>query len=275
MSLSTESFGVVCKLARQEAALELGPGKEYLVLSRLEPVAKDLGLASVDALVHRVQQTPSPQLKRQIVEALTTHETLFFRDNHPFEALRSKVLPAVLERRRPFRSLRILSAACSTGQEPHTLSMILWEHFPEVKNWQLRLLATDFSERVLERAREAKYRQLEISRGLPAVYLSKYFKRAGAEWQLCDELRRIVEFRQQNITAPWLGLGPFDLILVRNVLIYFSDATKTFVLSQAASSLDPQGFLLLGAAESMLGLEVPFRRVDLGSTTAYQLVPAT
>jgi chemotaxis protein methyltransferase CheR len=270
MPLSTDSFLFICNLARQEAALELGAGKEYLVTSRLEPFARELGLSGVDALVVQLQQKSNRKLRHQVVEMLTTHETLFFRDAHPFEALRTQMLPALIERRRPSRSLRILSAACSTGQEPHTLGMILLEHFPEIRDWRVRFIATDFSERVLERARQGRYRQVEITRGLPALYLAKYFQRAGADWQVIHELRSMIEFQQQNLTALWTGLGPFDLILLRNVLIYFSDTTKTFVLNQAASALDFEGYLLLGAAETMMGLTVPFKRTELGVSSFYQ-----
>lgn len=270
MSVSAESFSVVADLVRKEAFIELPVGKEYLVASRLAPIARELEIGSVDLLVKELGGANGSQLKKRVVDALTTNETLFFRDAHPFESLRKEILPSIIQRRRPFKSLRILSAACSTGQEPYTVAMILAHYFKEVLSWDLTFIGTDYSERVLEKARAAKFSQLEVTRGLPAIYLAKYFRRQGSEWLLHDKIRDMVQFQQQNLVKPWRGIGTFDLILCRNVLIYFSQDNKCYALREAAGCLDPDGVLILGSTESILGLDLPLEQRVFGASKVYQ-----
>jgi chemotaxis protein methyltransferase CheR len=271
VQVSEETFSYVCKLVRREAAIELSAGKEYLVASRLAPLAKKHGHASVDELVSSFGRGLSRDLRREVVEALTTNETYFFRDGHPFEGLRLDLLPSLFVANQATRSIDVWCAACSTGQEPYTLAMLLREHFPDTRTWRIRILATDINEAVLARARAGKYRQTEVSRGLPAIYLAKYFDRSGADWKLKPEIRNMVRFQQLNLIEPWPALGPFDLVLMRNVLIYFAEQTKQRVLSNAAKCLRSQGALLMGASESTIGLDVPLRRVSIGKSTAYQV----
>jgi chemotaxis protein methyltransferase CheR len=270
VSIKPENYRAICELVRAEAHIQLDGSKEYLVTSRLGKLTPEFGFGTVDELVQSLTSGRQPTLKQRVVEALTTNETLFFRDGHPFEVLKSTILPEAIERRRSCRSLRILSAACSTGQEPYTLAMVLADHFPALESWSIQILATDYNEQVLARAREGKYRQLEVGRGLPAMYLANHFRRAGADWQISESLRRLVEFRRQDIVQPWTGLGSFDIILLRNVLIYFAEDDKATVLSHAEKALADGGALLLGAAENTLGLSVPLVRREVGKTSLYQ-----
>lgn len=274
MSVSTEAFAFVCDLLRRESAIQLAPGKEYLVSTRLSPIAKSEGANDVDDLVRRVREEPESGLRQRVVEALTTNETLFFRDVHPFDAMKKALIPEIIERNEAVRTIRIWCAACSTGQEPYSISMLLKEHFDkQLTGWNVRILATDLSEAVVEHARAGRYGQLDVGRGLPAPYLAKYFQRDGADWQLKEEIRRAVDFRPMNLITPWPTMGPFDLIMIRNVLIYFDAPTKTDLLRRLADVMRPEGALMLGAAESTLGFDVPLAATHVGRTTVYRRKP--
>lgn len=270
MQAKPETFDQIRQLVRAEASIVLDDTKEYLMTARLSKLLPEFDLGSLDELAQELKLGRDRTLKKRVVEAMTTNETLFFRDRHPFHALQHQILPEAIDRRRAFKSLRVLSAACSTGQEPYTLAMMIKEHFAQLEGWSLQITATDYNEQVLERAKAGRYKQLEVGRGLPAVYLAKHFRRSGADWQLSASIRGMVRFVQQNITVRWPAFGPFDVILLRNVLIYFPDEVKTRVLSYAASALDRDGSLLLGAAENTLGLNVPLERAELGATSVYR-----
>jgi chemotaxis protein methyltransferase CheR len=267
-------FEFICKLLLEASAVVLEPGKEYLVDSRLAPLVRRLHLASITALVARLRAPGSADLVTQVVEALVTSETSFFRDVHPFESLRKVIIPDLIRRRASERSLAIWCAASSTGQEPYSVAMLLREHFPELRDWNVLLLATDLSREVLMRAREGKYSQLEVNRGLPAPLLVKYFQQHGTQWQLKEEIRKLVEFRELNLCQPWPFLPRMDLILNRNVMIYFDVATKKSILSRIARLLRPDGYLLLGGAETTFNLDDSFRRVEALKTGFYQLMTA-
>ena len=219
----------------RRAAIVLEPGKEYLALSRLDPVARDMGVGSVSALVAvlRREGDTSP-LHDQVIDALTTNETTFFRDFNPFESLRVTVLPELVARKRHTRTLAVWSAGCSSGQEPYSIAMTIRESFPELLSWQLTILGTDISPTVLDRASEGRYGQLEVNRGLPAHLLVRHFTRAGMEWEIEEPIRRMVRFQRHNLVAEWPVLPPFDLILMRNVMIYFDPETKRRVLARDA-----------------------------------------
>jgi chemotaxis protein methyltransferase CheR len=180
---------------------------------------------------------------------MTVNETSFFRDVKPFEALRLKVLPDLIARRQTKRRLRIWSAASSTGQEAYSVAMLLAEHFPELAEWNVKIIGTDLSRNVVEYAKRARYRRLEVNRGLPARLLMKYFERDGDEWEVCEQLRAICDFRVVNLCVPLPPLPQFDLVLLRNVLLYFPQRDRTCVFSDVYRHMAPHGYLVLGHAE--------------------------
>jgi chemotaxis protein methyltransferase CheR len=244
--VNDQDFDYVRKLVRDRGALVLEPGKEYLVETRLEPLARAHRLGSVTELVARLRAQPFNGLHEQVVEAMVTTETSFFRDHHPFEALRTSVLPALVKLRGRERALTIWSAACSSGQEPYSIALLLRTQFPELAGWNVRLLASDLSGQVLARARQGCYNQIEMNRGLPASLLVRYFRQHGLEWQLDDSIRNTVEFHQINLAAAWPPLPRMDVLFLRNVLIYFDVETKKAILAKAARLLRPDGYLVLG-----------------------------
>ena len=258
-------------LVHRRAAIVLDPRKTQLIESRLAPVARMEGLSSVDALVERLRSERDGRLADQVVDAMTTNETTFFRDVHPWSALEHHILPDLIERRASQRSLTVWSAACSTGQEPYSLAMLLASRFPSLlKNWRVRIVGTDLSPRVLEQARHGSYSQLEVNRGLPAAMLVRYFQREGARWRIDESLRRLVEFREMNLCTAWTGLPTADLILMRNVLIYFDLTTKREVLGRVHRLLRDDGYLLLGTAETTVNIDDRFERLALDRATAYR-----
>ena len=269
-SVSRTSFNAVREFVEKEAAIQLPEGKEYLVAARLSQLATRYGDPSADALVERWRSTRDSEIGEAIVAALTTNETYFFRDPRPFGALKQHVFPSLVEAAGSNRRLRVWSAACSTGQEVYSLAMLLYQHFQELRRWDVEVLGTDLNKDVVERAKEGTYRQVEVGRGLPAKYLARYFERAGPRWRVRDELRGWTRFEPLNLVKPWPAIGPFDLVLLRNVLIYFDDPTKASILRAAAGVLHPHGVLVLGATESTLGLDVPLERVDLDGVSVYR-----
>lgn len=269
--MTADDYDFICKLLRDTSANVLESGKEYLVETRLAPILHRLALSSVRDLVARLRAPGNAALVVQVVDALMTTETSFFRDVHPFESLRKIVLPDLIRRRASERALSIWCVASSTGQEPYSLAMLLRESFPELKTWKVSLLATDLSREVLARAREGRYNQLEVNRGLPAPLLLKYFERHGTQWQLSEEIRKLVDFREMNLSRPWPPLPRMDLVLNRNVMIYFDVATKKSILGRIAQLLRPDGYLLLGGAETTFNIEDSFRRVEALKAGFYQL----
>jgi chemotaxis protein methyltransferase CheR len=273
--VTPDDFQFIGKLLMEHSAVVLEPGKEYLVETRLAPIVRKLELGSIADLAARLRRPDSNGLIRQIVEALVTNETLFFREVHPFESLRKTVIPDLIRRRGSERALSIWCCASSTGQEPYSLALLLREHFPLLQTWKVSLLATDLSRDALARARDGKYSQIEVNRGLPAPLLVKYFQQQGTHWQLKEEIRRLVEFRELNLSQPWPFLPRMDLILNRNVMIYFDVATKKSILSRIARILRPDGYLLLGGSETTFNLEDSFRRVEDLKAGFYQLAGAS
>jgi chemotaxis protein methyltransferase CheR len=258
-------------LVYRRSGIVLEDGKDYLVESRLSPIARSEGMTSVDELVSKLRREHGSELCQRVVEAMTTNETLFFRDAHPFEALKHHFVPQLLKARAAERTLRIWSAAAATGQEPYSIAITLLEAFPELSSWNVRILATDLNEAVLERARQARYRELEVSRGLPATYLGKYFTRRDGAWELASSVRDMVTFRQLNLVEPWLEFGACDLVFMRNVLIYFDTETKCTILRRLRQVLRPDGFLVLGGAETTTNLDEAYVSMRIGAGIYYQL----
>lgn len=269
MTLTAQEFAFISGLVRRDAAIVLEAGKEYLVEARLLPLARQSGLPSVSEFVARAQQRPEPEVHRKIVDALTTNETSFFRDGEPFKQLVDTVLPDLLVRRATTRSIKVWSAASSSGQEPYTIAMVLQDNLPP--GWSFDIIGTDISTEMLTRAEAGQYTQLEVNRGLPAPLLVKHFERNGAHWQVASALRKNVSFRRLNLAAPFPSMGPFDIVFIRNVLIYFDVQTKRTVLQRVAGTLRPDGWLFLGSAETTIGIDDRFERVVAGRTSAYKL----
>lgn len=274
MALDSLTFQYVRDLVYQRSGIVVDQDKEYLVESRLRPLAVEGGFGSVDALIHEARvSAPRGGLHSRVVEAMTTNETSFFRDAHPFDALRTELLGR-LAARAPGRGLVIWCGACSTGQEPYSLAMLLREHFPSIAA-SVKILATDLSSAVLERATEGVYRQIEVNRGLPASYLVKYFDKDGPNWRLKAEIRSMVRFFPLNLLETWPPLGQVDIVFLRNVLIYFDVETKRTILGKVRRCLTPDGVLFLGAAETTLNIDDAFIRKESGRTVYYQIGPTT
>lgn len=269
MTISTDSFRFVRELVRAESAIVLEPGKEYLVESRLVPLARQAGHKDVDSYVAALSTRRTPAALMQIVEALTTNETSWFRDHDPFTALRQSIFPD-LARNRPGRELRIWAAACSSGQEPYSILMTA-QDTPELAGWRVEVLATDLSQEMLDRARAGEYSQLEVNRGLPATTLVRHFERSGLGWRISPALAAQVQFRQLNLMRPFPPMGRFDVVFLRNVLIYFDLATKRDILRRVRAVMAPDGHLFLGAAEMTMGVDDAWERVPAGRSSVYRI----
>ena len=270
MSISSVDFDYLRKLMAKHTAIVLDAGKEYIAESRLAYLVVQEGFDSVPELIRTLRANSFDALHRKVVNAMTNNETWFFRDLVPFQALRTKIIPALLAARAEERRLSIWCAACSSGQEPYSVAMLLCENFPELRTWNVRLLATDISSAVLERAQRGHYSQLEINRGLPANLLARYFTREALDWVISDEIRRIVEFRIFNLAEPWKEFPACDIVLIRNVLIYFDVETKKAILGRMRRCLRPDSYLLLGGAETTLNLDEKFERVQFETTAYYR-----
>jgi chemotaxis protein methyltransferase CheR len=255
-------YDFVRKLLRERSGLVLSADKQYLVESRLLPVARRAGMAGLAELVQELKKaTRAEPLVVEVVEAMTTNESFFFRDKIPFEHFRNTIMPELIVTRAASRRIRIWCAAASTGQEPYSLAMSLKEMASVIAGWRIEIIATDLSNDVLEKARAGIYSQFEVQRGLPIQLLVKYFNQIGDTWQIAPEIRAMVAFRPLNLLADFSHLGTFDVVFCRNVLIYFDQETKTRVLDRIARITDRDGYLALGAAETVVGLTESFKPV--------------
>ena len=269
MTIAAADFAYVRELVHRRSAIFLEPGKEYLVETRLLPIIQASGEGSLDRLVSRLRSSPEGSLHKRVVEAMTTNETSWFRDRHPYDALESVMLPDLLPRRAHERRLTIWSAAAASGQEAYSIAMVLHDRLAADPTWNLRVLATDLSEEMVRRIKAGRYSQLEINRGLPAAKLVRHFTRAGTEWQVNEPLRRMVDVRQLNLDAPFPPLPAVDVVFLRNVLIYFKVDTRRQIFDRVRRVLRPGGYLVLGAAETTLNGDA-FERVPLDKATVYR-----
>jgi chemotaxis protein methyltransferase CheR len=245
------------KLLKDRSGLDLSADKQYLVESRLMPLARKAGLPGIAELVQKMKGH-TESLTSEVVEAMTTNETFFFRDKIPFDHLRDGILPALIQARAARRSLRIWCAACSTGQEPYSIGMIVKE-MAALSGWRVEIVATDLSQEVLEKSKAGVYSQFEVQRGLPIQMLVKHFKQNGDLWQLNADIRAMVQHRQLNLLQDFSQLGKFDVIFCRNVLIYFDQDTKAAIFERMSRMIEPDGVLALGAAESVVGITDSFK----------------
>ena len=264
-------FDYVLNFVRAQAAIVLEPGKEYLVESRLLVLARKENFKTIDELVQRLRTNPHDELHRRVIDAMTTNETSFFRDIHPFEALKTHILPQLIEKRKAERALNFWCGAASTGQECCSVLMTIADSFPEIFSWNFNFIATDLSLDVLEQARSGSYSQLEVNRGLPAPLLLKHFTRDGERWIFSEQLRRKIIFKELNLAGDWPFMPQMDIVFLRNVLIYFDADVKKKILGKVRKMLRPGGFLFLGGAETTLNLDDKFERVVIGRATAYQV----
>jgi chemotaxis protein methyltransferase CheR len=246
------------KLLKDHSGLDLSADKQYLIESRLLPLSRKCGLPGISELVQKMKGG-STTLVAQVVEAMTTNETFFFRDKVPFDHFRDTIVPEVLKARAGRKSIRIWCAAGSTGQEPYSLAMCLKEMSAALAGWRVEIIATDLSQEVLEKSKAGVYSQFEVQRGLPIQLLMKHFKQTGEFWQISPEIRAMVQHRQLNLLHDFSQLGAFDVIFCRNVLIYFDQDTKINIFGRLAKSMEADGFLVLGAAETVVGLTDVFK----------------
>ncbi len=272
--MTPADFDYIRYFVLAEAGIVLEPGKEYLVESRLHTLACKEQFPSLDHLIQRLRSSPQNGLHRKVVDAMTTNETSFFRDLHPFDALQTQILPEIIARRGPDRQLHLWCGAASTGQEPFSVLMIIADHFPELLKWDLKFVATDLCSGALARARRGRFNQLEINRGLPAALLVRHFARDGAEWEFRADLRQRVDFRELNLIKEWPSMPLLDVVFLRNVLIYFGVEAKKKIFSKIRRLLRPGGCLLLGGAETTLNVDESFERVPMGKTSCYRLKQA-
>ncbi len=254
----TRSFDSLCAFLRRASGLVLDPEKRYLVESRVTPVMRRAGLSELGELVRLLEQGKMPALAQEVVQAMTINETYFFRDRYPFDALR-QILPKLIIARAAQKKIRIWSAAASTGQEAYSIAMIIDDFSPALASWRVEILATDLSEAALARAVQAVYSPFEVQRGLTQEQIKRYFRASGDMWQLQDRIKSRVEFKPFNLLNGYGSLGQFDLIFCRNVLIYFEAERKSDILKRMTKLLARDGLLVLGASESIIGLDVKLK----------------
>lgn len=266
MKILPSDFAYLQQLVHQTTAMSIGDEKVYLAELRLAPLAKEFGLASLEELFREVRRCQHSPLKERVIEAMAIHETSFFRDRPTFDLLKKAVLPALRERRATQRKLTIWSAACSKGQEPYSLALLIAEHFRELLTWDLRIVASDFSRAILDQAREGVYDQIEVNRGLPAPLLVKYFEQQNLQWRIRKEIREMVQWEQINLCEAWPLRGPIDLIMMRNVLIYFDFDQRWQVFERVKRALAPDGYLVLGSSETTLHIHDGFELAHQGAS---------
>lgn len=271
MTISPGDFDYISKLVVERSAIVLEPGKEYLVESRMRSLLQETHCPSIRELVQKMVREPNGDLKNKVVDAMTTNETSFFRDLHPFEAMKNVVIPDLLKKRESTRQLNLWCGASSSGQEPYSVAMMLLENFPQLTTWKVHYVASDISEKMLARCREGIYSQLEVNRGLPAPLLVKYFDHRATKWQIKDNIRKWVDFKQINLASHWPQLPRMDIVFMRNVLIYFDPPMKKIILGKIRQILKPDGYLFLGAAETTLNLDDAFQRMDIKQSGCYRL----
>jgi chemotaxis protein methyltransferase CheR len=275
MGCSETDYAYLRQLVLSESANLIDPSRNALFETRLTPIARMAGASSLEDFVSILRDDRTPQLHRAVAEAMTINETSFFRDGKPFEVLRETILPDLIRRNREQRKLRIWSAASSTGQEAYSIAMLLCENFPEVGTWDVKIIGTDISTQVVDYARRGRYRRLEVNRGLPARMLVKYLTRDGDEWEVSPKLRPLCDFQYLNLCAPLPNLPVFDLVLLRNVLLYFPQQDRSCVFSDVYRHTVPYGYLMLGAAEQAEDSTNLFHAEFARDSYFYRPVPAS
>jgi chemotaxis protein methyltransferase CheR len=273
MKVADPQFDYLCGLLRRRTGVCIDQSKQYLVVARLMPIVRQRKIPSLETLIDRLRQGLDPSLEKDVLCAMMTHETSFFRDKAPFESLRV-VLADIIQRRAKERQLTIWSAACASGQEPFSIAMVLLEHFRDVlATWRVRIIATDFSEQILARAREGVFSELETNRGLSPALLQKYFRPLQGRFSIVQECRQLVEFRFMNLNGTWPLMPLADVVFLRNVMLYFDVATRSALVARVRRVLRPDGVLFLGSAETMIGIDDGWNRVSQGGFSYYKPKP--
>lgn len=270
MSLATPDIDFLRGVVADLSGNVIAPRQVYMLEQRLNPLAESLGLTDIDELVKELRRSHDTPLKTKVAEAVTVNETSFFRDVHPFDALRTSIIPELVKKNAAKKSIRIWCAAASTGQEPVSIAMTIRESFPELSNWKFDIVATDLSEEVLDRCRSGNYSQLEVNRGLPARKLIRFFERSGADWRTKPEIRDMIRYERLNLTKPLTFISQFDIVFIRSVLIYFDQPTKTDILNRVHRTLCPNGYLFIGSSETVIGMGLPYRREEIDATVCYR-----
>ncbi|MBO3141194.1 CheR family methyltransferase [Dermatophilus congolensis] len=270
MALNGNDLDFIATVVRERSAIVLDRSKEYLIESRLQTLARSRGDASVDDLIRKLRSAPKGPLRDEVIEAMTTNETSFFRDGHPFMALQNQILPELIVSRGRERTLNIWCAASSSGQEPYTIAMLIQELIGADPSWRVRLLATDIDTQMLKRTRDGIYNQFEVNRGLPAPLLVRYFARHGMQYQVDSRLRAMVETKFLNLSEPLPPMPSMDIIFLRNVLIYFDVDMKRQILQGARKIIKPDGYLFLGGAETTMNIDNSWKREMIGRATVYR-----
>lgn len=269
-TLSPTDFADIAKLVLERSAIVIESGKAYLIEARLGPVARRNQFGSIAELAEAMRRPNSRTLQAEIVEAMTTNETSFFRDIHPFELLKKQILPELIERRGREKRLTIWSNACSSGQEIYSIAMMIRDHFPALNGWDIRLWGTDLSSDILDRAKAGVFNQTEVNRGLPMQMLMKHFHRDGVQWRISSDIRSMVRFEPVNLIEPWpITLNSVDVVFLRNVLIYFSTDTKREILYKVRQRIRDDGCLFLGGSETIMKLTDEFEQLQIGRSICY------
>ncbi|MDH3792477.1 MAG: protein-glutamate O-methyltransferase [Rhodospirillales bacterium] len=259
--MNVNDFEMIARLLKERSGLLLGQDKAYLLESRLNPVARQYNFKGFDELAQAIRLGKDEKLLEDVTEAMTTNESFFFRDSKPFDQFRDMVLPHLLEHRVSRKSIKVWCAACSSGQEPYSLAMILKENEARLAGWKIEIFATDISREMLVKSKEGRYSQFEVQRGLPINLMVKYFKQDGDRWQIDDAIRRMVTFKPFNLLDDPSTIGQCDVVFCRNVLIYLDQVMKSKVLARIAKIMPPDGFLYLGGAETVLGISDDFKLI--------------
>ena len=259
--MKPEEFKAICNFVQKSSGIVLSQSKEYLVDSRLKPIAEEHGFADIGALARGLTLAPEA-VKAAVTDAMTTNETFFFRDKTPFTLFEEIILPELVKARRVARRLRIWCAAASTGQEPYSLAMLLLKHKRALAGLKVDIVGTDLSVSAIARAKQGRYTQFEVQRGLPVDLLVKHFTQEGTHWLISDEIKRMVKFSLLNLLEPYSSIGLVDVVYCRNVLIYFDGETKKQVLTSLRKAMRPDGYLVLGAADTVMGSNGEFERAN-------------
>ena len=270
MTLVASDIDYLRTIVSERSGNVVSANQGYLFEARLSPIAKSAGLKDVKELVHVLRTKSTSPLHEKVTEAMTINETSFFRDMQPFDALKDDILPQLIPKRNATKSLSIWSAASSSGQEAYSIAILIRSEFPELNDWDVRVLGTDYSDEMVQRTREGRYSQFEVNRGLPSAMLVSSFDRDGLSWLAKPQLRKMINARKMNLTEKWPSITKHDVVFLRNVLIYFDVETKVQVLRNISESMRPDGFLFLGGGETLIRMDVPFERVSVGNTVAYR-----
>lgn len=273
MTLHQDDFRFIRELVCQYSGVILHEDKGYLAEARLASLAPSLGFPTLESFVQALRHTPFNDEHIQAVEAVTTHETSFFRDRAMFEGLRRVVIPQLVRHQGREKVVRIWCGACSTGQEAYSIALLFNWYFPELGDWDIRILATDMSPAMIGRAALGEFSRMEVERGLPQAMRTKYFRQLGTHWKIKEEVRDMVDFRVMNLVSAWLPFQSMDLVLLRNILMYFDERTKLEVLRKVQNILRPEGFLVLGGTEVIMDCQPVFRRIAMTKASCYQLCP--